>query len=523
MINELLENKNISHKTDILTCIASLSSDEKFTPPNTAKKILDLLPENIWTDDSITFLDPVSKSGVFLREITTRLIEGLENKIPDLEERITHILTKQVFGIGTSELTSFISRRSLYCSKYANGKYSIVSFDDEEGNLKYPVLDHSWTISRKENNYCVYCGVREKDYDRGAELESFAYPFIHIENINELFNMKFDVIVGNPPYHMKDGGGKGDSAKPIYNLFVEQAIKLNPTYLTMIIPSKWMKGGKGLDPFRKKIMNDKRMKYIYDFEDEKECFEGINLAGGVCYFLWDKNYNGKIDYIYKPLGELETKSKRFLTSKYSETIIRDVRQLKIIEKVYEKKEEKFSNIVSKRMPYGIGTDLFNNPSKYGYKEIPNKPRKNSIKVYGVKGHKGGAKRVIGYIDEQWGKEYPSLNKYKLFHSYAYTHSSTVPPEIIIGKPGEVCTETFLEIGPFKTKNEAENCLSYIKTKFFRGLLSYNRIQQNLSRSTFDLIPIQDFNKQFSDKVLYSKYKLDKKEIEFIEKYVKPMD
>ena len=156
------------YNPDVLTCLANLSSDEVFTPPTVVNQMLDTLPKELWSDEKVTFLDPVSKSGVFLREITKRLIDGLENKIPNLEERIEHILRNQVFGIGITELTSLISRRSLYCSKYANGEYSIVQFDDEQGNLKYFETEHTW-----ESGSCKYCGVSKEIYDRGEELESY--------------------------------------------------------------------------------------------------------------------------------------------------------------------------------------------------------------------------------------------------------------------------------------------------------------------------------------------------------------
>ena len=506
------------YNPDVLSCLANLSNDEVFTSPEMVNNMLDMLPQELFKNPETTFLDPACKTGVFLREIAKRLNEGLKEKIPNLNERVEHILKKQLYGIALTELTSLLSRRSLYCSKYPNSEYSVIKFSTPEGNIKYRKLEHKW-----QNGNCVYCGASKDQYNRNAGLETYAYQFIHTNKPEEIFNMKFDVIIGNPPYQLSDGGGTGDSAKPIYQLFINQAKKLNPKYLSMIVPSRWMKGGKGLDSFRKEMAEDTRMKFIYDFEDAKECFPGIHIDGGVNYFLWDKSYDGKCEYHYKSLKGEENSSVRYLKNNVSDTVIRDYNQITIIEKAASLKEEKFSKICSARNPFGYFSDLFNNPEKYPEANLTLKEDKNKYKVYGVKGKKGGAKRVIGYVDKNSvEKANDDVNKYKLYFSKAYMTTSTVPPEIIIGEPGTVCTETFLQIGTFETKEQAMNCLSYVKTKFFRALLFYNRHSLNISRESFELIPIQNFDEEWTDEKLYKKYSLTEKEIEFIEENILPM-
>jgi site-specific DNA-methyltransferase (adenine-specific) len=513
-------NKNLNYNPDVLDALANLSNDEVFTPPKLANQVLDLLPPEIFKSPETTFLDPGCKSGVFLREIAKRLIKGLEKEIPDLQKRLNHIYTKQLFAIGITELTELLSTRSVYCSKKANGKYSVCTkFKDEKGNIKFNKVNHTWI-----NGRCKYCGASEEVYNRDEILETHAYEFIHTKNPEEIFKMKFDVIIGNPPYQLNDGGGTGDSAKPIYHLFIEQAKKLNPRFLTMIVPSRWMKGGKGLDKFRNEMINDKRIKFIRDFEYANECFPGLHIDGGVCYFLWQKDYEGKVEYHYKPKEGVETSDFRYLKNDFSEIVIRDHTQISIIEKAKSKNEKIFETLISSQKPFGFRSFLFNRPEEYPESKLSLKEVKGFVKIQGIKGKKGGSKRLTGYVNpDSITKGIKSIDKYKLFFSKAYMSTSTVPPEIIIAGPNEICTETFLKIGDFNTEEEAKNCLSYIKTKFFRALLFFNRHSLNLSQSSFNLIPIQDFSKPWTDEELYKKYDLTKEEIDFIESMIKPMD
>ncbi len=549
---------------DILETITNVGNDEVFTPRKTCEMILDSLPEEVWHNPNYKWLNPATKNGVFEREIALRLDEGLKEIIPNTEERRKHILQNMIYAIGQTRFTANVSRRTLYyCSQanrkcdglkakdghYVNG-YAIGNgtwFNDEEGNIKTPNTNHTFVNDKgkpmpefcsgdaRKKYSCSFCKIRgDSLYNDPNQRETYAYEFIHIdkdkllEHLQDRFfggnrKMKFDIIVGNPPYQFNDGGGTGDSSKPIYNKFIEQAISLKPKYISMIIPSRWMKGGKGLDDFRNDMMNDTHIEFLHDFENAKKCFPLNTIDGGVCYFLWNSNYNGLCKYVYESKAGFEDVSNRLLNNGVTGNVIRGSRQIPIIKKASYDKKNSFSNIVSTRKPFGISTDLFNAPENYKMFDLRNEQYPNSYKIYGVKGNKGGAKRVVGFVNTSAPSDnIDSIKKYKLYFSYAYSTDSTVPPEIIFGRPNEIATETFLMIGPFENETIAQNCLSYIKTKFFRSLLYFNRIQKNCSKETFSLIPLVPFSKKWDDEMLYEKFQLTNDEINYIESMIKEM-
>ncbi|MBV7440681.1 Eco57I restriction-modification methylase domain-containing protein [Weeksellaceae bacterium TAE3-ERU29] len=496
----------LNYNPDVLTCLANLSNDEVFTPPNIANQMLDTLPQELWSNPKATFLDPFTKSGVFLREIAKRLLKGLETQIPDLQERINHIMQNQIFGIGITELTSLLARRTLYCTKNANGEYSVVTgFKSENGNIHFENIPHTW-----ENGKCTYCGANQDIYDRDDSLETHAYQFIH--NKNPFKNMQFDVIIGNPPYQLNDGGGTGSSAKPLYHLFVQQAKKLRPHYLCMIIPSRWFVGGKGLDDFRDEMLNDKRMKEIHDFPNASECFPGISLEGGVNYFLWDREYRG--DCLIKTYENEEciSEMKRPLKEKDTDVFIRYNKAISILRKVQKFNEDSFSKIVSSRKPFGLSSTIKGNTKPYVKNE--------NIKLYQTKGT-GYIKKEDIFQNEHW------INEHKVYVGKAYGMGNQPPYKVInnpiYGEPNTACTETYLLIGAFKDKNRCENVISYMETKFFRNLLLLKKSTQNTTKSTYEFIPIQNFDEEWTDEKLYKKYNLTEEEINYIESMVRPMD
>lgn len=506
---------------DVLSCIANLSNDEVFTPPELANRMLDMLADawaeahggaSLWQNSEVTFLDPCTKSGVFLREITRRLTEGLKEKIPNLQDRVDHILTKQVFGIAITRLTSLMARRTLYCSKHALGEHSIArSFTDDGGNIWFEPLEHAWADGR-----CKFCGASEKTFSRGEGLETHAYAFIHADNIrarlNALFgsDMQFDVIIGNPPYQLNDGGF-GMSAAPIYHLFIEKALALQPRYASFVTPSRWMAGGKGLDKFRQLMLKDKRIRNITDYPKLYDAFPSVKIRGGVSYFLWDRDYDGPCTmqsmWDGKPLGPPVA---RYLDA--YDVLVRRNEAVPILEKVQKRGESTLESRVSSGKPFGFRTFFHGNvnPSKL----------KKPVKLYGSQRVTWIDRSAVA-VNSEW------IDKWKVLMTAVQGTSAAIETKFlsrpIVAAPGTACTETYLVAGHFDNETEALNYARYLRTRFVRFLVSLRKATQHATRDVYSFVPDLPLDEEWTDAKLYKRYGLTSDEISFIESQVAEHD
>ncbi len=536
---------------DVLTCIANLSNDEVFTPPELANQMLDLLAQawaadndgaDIWTNPSVRFLDPFTKSGVFLREITRRLTGGLRDAIPELEERVDHILTKQVFGIAITHLTSLLARRSLYCSKWADGPHSVAkSFGDPDGNIWFERIEHTWVggtdrvltadgdgspVEKTKDGKCKYCGANQRDYDRGNLLETHAYAFIHTDDTKarmaELFGeqMQFDVIIGNPPYQLGQSGGEavGNFAMPIYQRFVQAAKQLEPRYVIMVTPSRWFAGGRGLDDFRREMLGDRRMRALVDFPDSREAFAGVDIAGGVSYFLWDSGWDDKCEVATISNDVISPKLRRYLDA--YDVLVRSNVAVPIVERVLRSGAddafESLASRVSPIQPFSIRTNFRGAETPEGMAD--------PVLIYQAGG--------TGYIErEAIPRNVEWVDEWKVFLSaVASDHGGQadksgmrrVFSRIEVGGPGTACTETFLVAGRFGTEAEAVNFTSYLRSRFVRFLVSLRTNTQHLYSDRFAFVPDLPMDHAWTDAELYARYDIVDEEIEYIESVIRPM-
>jgi len=507
---------------DVLTCIANLSNDEVFTPPELANRMLDTLAEawaaksngaNLWSDKNVRFLDPCVKSGVFLREITRRLTEGLEDEIPNLKRRVNHILTKQVFGIGITQITSLLARRSIYCSKNARSGHSIAKgFAADEGNIWFERLEHIWSDTK-----CRFCDAPRMLLDREVGLENYAYAFIHTEDIRtrlvEMFggSMQFDVIIGNPPYQMKGGAG-GSSDSSIYHLFVEQAKRLEPRFMSMVIPSRWLAGGRGLDEFRGDMLSSGKLSRLVDYPVSREVFPNVEVKGGICYFLWSASHQGPCEVTVIRNGNASTSIRKL---NEFDVFVRDPRAVQILHKVQKSKQKGMDAIVSNREPFKMESNF----SGFHAKE-----RKGDIALYRIA---SGKRRVDWVARTEIVKNVDLIDVWKVLVPKAGSDGGQKIPDSVLGRPWlspppSVCTGSFLAI-PAESETAARSIQSYYRTKLFRFLVSLRKITQDAFSHMYAWVPIQTWDRQWTDKMLYRKYGLSQDEIDFIEEVIRPME
>lgn len=506
-----------THNPDVLTCIANLSNDEVFTPPEFANRMLDTLEvawaeanggASIWSDPDVTFLDPFTKSGVFLREVVLRLTEGLAQIIPDLEDRVDHILTRQVYGIGITQLTALLARRSVYCSKDATSEHSIAkTFDRDWGNIWFERTEHTWAGGK-----CAYCGASKGEYARSDDLESHAYAFIHTTDIKaqlaRMFgaDVQFDVIIGNPPYQLDDGG-HNNSATPIYQHFVENAFAFAPSFVVMVTPSRWFAGGRGLDRFRDRMLTSRHVRNLVDYPKLYDAFPGVKIRGGISYFLWERDFEGPctIQTMWDgvPLGEPATRE----LDAY-DVLVRRNEAVSILEKVRAHGEPTLDKRVSAGKAFGLRTFFHGQPERRGLKD--------PVQLF-------GSQRVTWVERADIPQNRDWVDDWKVLMTAVQGTSAAVETKFlsrpIVAAPGTACTETYLVAGRFPSEAEADRYAAYLRTRFLRFLVSLRKSTQHANRDVYAFVPDLPAGEAVSDAALYARYGLSTDEVAFIESQV----
>lgn len=394
-----------------------------------------------------------------------------------------------------------LSRRSVYCSKYPTSEWSVVRFDNAEGNIDYKHLEHEWEYGK-----CKKCGVPKAVYDRNPELESYAYEFIHLNDPEEVFDMKFDVIVSNPPYQMNDGGGNGSSAMPIYHRFVEQAKKLNPRYMAMIIPAKWHSGGKGLDSFRDEMLHDDRLSRMVTYADSRDCFQGVDVAGGICYFLWERDNSGLCESTYIEMGSADTSTRNL--AEYPIFLPSD-KAVDIVRKIKASDKRCYDEIVRSRKPFGIGSGEASSKGEYGLRWRGGMTKIDKSEVTAGLELVDKWKVIISKAAAEHAGQSDKNGQRKML-----TVIELLPPKT-------VCSETYLVVDAFSSEEQAKNLETYLKTKFVRYLIWQATPTQNISKSCFMFVPDIDLAKTPTDEQLYKDFGLSAEDIAEIESKMKP--
>lgn len=497
------------HVPDILDCLAQLSNDEVPTPPKLARAMLDQLPGEVWARPDFVWLDPFCKSGIFLREAAARLLEGLSEQIPDFEERRDHIYRDMLWGTSITEMTGMISRRSLYYSRDASGPASVVHFDDEAGHLPFVRAEH--TFPEKDGTItggCEICGA-PPDLERGTGRENYAYSFIHgAYPTKEMEAMKFDVIVGNPPYQIDSDGNT--RTRPVYQLFVQQALSLNPRYAAFITPSRWFAGGLGLAEFRSQMLTDHRIRNLVDYPKVYDAFPGVKIRGGVSYFLWDREYDGPCEvqtmWNNAPHGEPVA---RYLDE--FDVLVRRNEAVEVLHKIKAKGEATLNHQVLPSVPFGFQTNFHGLETKNGMTD--------PVLLY-------GSKRQTWVERSQIEKNPHLVDRHKVLMLRAYGEDGDGPFRVtaaprVVG-PATACTMTYLVIGDYATDVEAQRFAAYMETKFFRFLVWLRMNTQDLKRDQFAFVPVVPMDRTWTDDQLYDRYSLTDAEREYIEGQIREM-
>lgn len=499
-----------SNQSDILEVIANLSNNEVFTPPRMANAALDLLPEHVWADPSLRWLDPASKTGVFPREVTRRLMKGLRDAIPHETERLRHILSSMVYAVAITETTAMMTRRSLYCSKMANSDVAAVKLGQPDGNVWFHRTEHDYDARGR----CVVCNGSKSQLEQPGR-DNYAYAFVHQSGRAELekeMEMKFDVIVGNPPYQMDSDGS--NRTMPIYDVFISEAKKLNPRYITFIVPSRWIAGGLGLGEFRKEMLNDDRLRALVDFPNAEDVFPGVgkSIKGGVMFFLWDRDNRGPCEVTLRRGRDVVGPTTRTLNQ--HDVFVRDARALSVLNKVLAAGQPSLSEVMSARTAFGL-TSNFD-----GYRH---KKQAGDVRFYAT----SARGRIEAWVSRKAATtNEPAIDTWKAMVPKAGSDGGQKLPDVVLGQPllgvnPSICTQSFLFV-PTDTEQAAASVCSYYRTRFVRFLVSLRKVTQDTTRDSYLWVPQQQWDRVWTDNELYTMYGITEGEQAYIASMVKEM-